>query len=86
MKILEIRDIQRDEAFIYYRRVFSGVAVIEIPLKNVEASLSFIIEMLPTGKKEVHLDIFDSINYPFLPLKKALVEFILNLDNEGLLP
>lgn len=86
MKILEIRNINRDEGFIYYRRIYSGTAVIELPIRNVESSINFTIEMLPTGKKNIDLDILDNVEYPLIPLKKAITEKILNMDYEGELP
>ncbi|NLM00452.1 MAG: hypothetical protein GX220_03235 [Treponema sp.] len=86
MKILEIRDIQREEGFIYYRRNFSAVALIQLPVKNIESSINFIIELLPTGKKEIDLEIVDDIEYPLLPIKRALRETILTMDYEGQLP
>lgn len=86
MKILEIRDIQREEGHIFYRRNFSAVVLIELPLKNVESSINFIIEMLPTGKKEVDLDIVEDVEYPIIPLKNAIIKTILDMDYEGQLP
>lgn len=86
MRILELRDLNREEGYIYYRRNFTGTAVIEIPGSTLEASVAFCIEMDPFGVKTIEIDIENTLNYPVLPVKKALKEYILLRDSEGILP
>ena len=86
MRILELRDLNREEGYIYYRRNFTGTAVIEIPGSTLEAPVAFCIEMDPFGVKTIEIDIENTLNYPVLPVKKALKEYILLRDSEGILP
>lgn len=85
MKILEIRDIQQEEGYIYYRKKYFSTALIEIPQKNIEIPIVFIIETEPTGKRNIEITINSSIDYPLLPIIKALKEKIHEYDKEGLL-
>lgn len=86
MKILEFKDLKRSEGYIYYRRDFSGIAVVQIPGKTLDVKVSFNIEMSPFGTKTIEINIEDKINYPVLPVKKALTDYILTEDNQGKLP
>lgn len=86
MKILEFKDLKRAEGYIYYRRDFSGIAVVQIPGKTLDVHITFNIEMSPFGSKTIEINIEDKIAYPTLPVKKALTDYILTEDNEGKLP
>ncbi len=82
MEIVEIKDIEREPGHIYYRRTYHGVSIISIPGKNVELPVQFTIEMDPLGKKTIELNLQSEIDYPLLPIRKALMNFVLALDNE----
>ncbi|MCM1321989.1 MAG: hypothetical protein NC041_08320 [Bacteroides sp.] len=86
MKILELRNLQREEGYIYYRRNFTADAVIEVPIKTIETPISFSIEMGPTGNKEIEIEFGKTPDYPLVPVIKSLKEFILSADTEGTLP
>ena len=86
MKIVEIKDMTRKEFPIYYRRFYTGTAVIEMVSGLIEAPLEFQIEHKPTGQTEIALTMAQKIDYPLVPLQKELKKFINNLDTEGKLP
>ncbi len=86
MEVLEIKNLYREETGLYYRRNFTGLAVIELPIKTIEVPLDFIIEMGPMGNKDFDIELKDKIDYPLLPVMKKLKEFIEQLDKEGKLP
>jgi hypothetical protein len=87
MRVLEIKEIIRKDAPIYYRRFFSGVANIELLNNNaVERRIDFYIETKPTGLKEILVTIAEPIDYPLVPLIKALKTTIHTLDTNGSLP
>ncbi len=86
MEVLEIKNLYREETGLYYRRNFTGLAVIELPIKTIEVPLDFIIEMGPMGNKDFDIELKDKIDYPLLPVMKKLKEFIERLDKEGKLP
>jgi len=86
MKIIEIKNIVRKDVPIYYRRLFSGIVVLEIMAKHIEVPLDFQIEHKPTGQTEINLTLSDKIDYPLVPLHKELKNFIGALDSGGKLP
>ncbi|MDR3247436.1 MAG: hypothetical protein LBT39_01505 [Treponema sp.] len=86
MKILEVKDIIRKDVPIYYRRLYTGVAVIELINKSQDARLDFSIEHKPTGQKEILITLIDTVDYPVVPLNAAIKKFIDNLDSSGGLP
>ncbi|MBO4758642.1 MAG: hypothetical protein J5505_01140 [Spirochaetaceae bacterium] len=86
MEVLEIKNLYREETGLYYRRNFTGLAVIELPIKTIEVPLDFIIEMGPLGNKDFDIELKDKIDYPLLPVMKKLKEYIEKLETEGKLP
>ena len=86
MKISAVKDLVRKDVPIYYRRLFSGILVIELVNKTVESRIDFTIETKPTGLNEVIIDRMDDVDYPLLPLKKEVKKFISVLDETGGLP
>ena len=83
MKVLGLKNIIREEGVIYYRKVFTAIAEIELPLKTIETPISFIIEMNPLGEKFIDIRFLESIEYPTLPITKLLREIINQQDYEG---
>lgn len=86
MKIVALKNLAREEGYIYYFRKFTADAVVELPTNTFDASIQFSIESSPFGTKNIEIDVSPSVNYPILPIKKALKEFILYEDSEGKLP
>lgn len=86
MKVVELRDLQREEGHIFYIRKYSAEIFVELPSSIEHKKINFSIEMNPLGNKEVKLLCMPQINYPTIPLKKAIIEFILLQDSEGKLP
>lgn len=86
MRIIVLKNITRDENFIYYRRNFKAVAELELGKNVIEADINFLIETTPLGTKEISIFGLESIDYPLLPLKKAITEYISEKDSEGTLP
>lgn len=86
MKVSEFKSLQREEGQIFYLRKYNCIAVLELPIETEEVPIFFSIETDPFGRKNIELKIEKQVNYPLLPVRKALLEFILNEDNEGRLP
>ncbi|MGL4986711.1 MAG: hypothetical protein ACRC5H_06185 [Treponemataceae bacterium] len=84
MKILEIRNINRDQVPLYYRMMYTALAVIEIPLKVVEMPFTFIIETDPIGQKTITVSLNESIDYPLLPVLKGLKAMVTQIESEGI--
>jgi len=86
MKVIEIKNVSRKDVPIYYRRLYNGVAVLELINKVVDVPLNFQIEQKPTGQVEIGLTLVETVDYPLIPLKRELKQFIGNLDSSGQLP
>ena len=86
MKVIEIKDLIRKEFPIYYRRFYSGTAIMELVNKTIEVPLEFQIEHKPTGQTEISLTLGQKIDYPLIPLQKELKKYIGALDSDGKLP
>lgn len=83
MKVVEIKDIQREEGHIFYIRKYTGDIYIELPTSTEHGAVKFSIEMDPFGRKKIDLLEYPHLNYPVLPLKRAIVDFIMKEETEG---
>ncbi|NLK45815.1 MAG: hypothetical protein GX297_04080 [Treponema sp.] len=86
MEVLEMKNLYREETGLYYRRNFTGLAVIALPIKTIEVPLNFNIEVSSMGCKNFDIELKDKIDYPLLPVLKKLKEYIAYLEKEGKLP
>ncbi len=86
MKVQTIKDMVRKDVPIYYRRLYTGVAVMELAKKPENYRIDFSIEHKPTGVKEISVAFLDKVDYPLIPLTKKLKDFIDILDSNGGLP
>jgi len=86
MKVLSIKDMIRKDYPIYYRKLYTGVAVIEMNKGPADYRIDFSIEYKPTGSKDVSVSFIDSIDYPLIPISRELKQFISDLDSAGGLP
>ncbi|MCL2442146.1 MAG: hypothetical protein FWD13_01615 [Treponema sp.] len=86
MKIISIKDMIRKDVPIYYRKLYTGVAVIELNKDPADFRIDFSIEIKPTGHKEVNVSFIDTIDYPLIPVTKELKQYILDLESVDGLP
>jgi len=83
MKVLGLNEVIREEGVIYYRKSFTAKAEIELPLKTINAPISFTIEMSPLGEKDIDIKFHEHIEYPLLPILRELKAIIKQQDYEG---
>jgi len=86
MKIIEIKNIVRKDVPIYYRRLYTGIVVLELINKPQDIPLNFQIEHKPTGQTEILITLMEKVDYPLVPLQKELKKYIVELDSAGKLP
>lgn len=86
MKVVELQNLQREEGQIFYLRKYTCDAIIELPTATENTPIFFSIETSPFGKKIIELSFVKPLNYPLIPVKKALLEYILTEEMEGRLP
>jgi hypothetical protein len=85
MKVIAVKDIVRKDIPIYYRLLYTGVAVIEVT-KTADYRIDFSIEIKPTGKKDINVSFLDEVDYPLLPIVKDLKALIDDMHSNGTLP
>lgn len=87
MKVIELKNVSKEEGHIFYMRKFMCNVVLELGQTVVETPLEFAIESSPLGMKSVsNIKITGDLNYPMLPIRRAISDFILNEDKTGHLP
>ena len=86
MKVVAIKDMIRKDVPIYYRKLYTGVAVIEMTKGNEDFRIDFAIEYKPTGQKDINVTFIDKVDYPLVPVIKELKAYIDNLESAGGLP
>jgi hypothetical protein len=86
MKVLELRGLSRKETGIYYRREFSGFAVLETRGQSSEFPLSFVIEHRPIGAPEISVILEADPAWPLLPVVTSIKHLVRELDKTGKLP
>jgi hypothetical protein len=86
MKVLQIKDIERKDVPIYYRRLFSGILELELLNKIVVRAIDFTIETKPTGARDIFVTLAEPVDYPLIPLMKEIKKYLNELDDSGGLP
>jgi hypothetical protein len=86
MRIVTIKDIIRKDVPIYYRLLYTGVAVIELKADPADFRIDFSVEIKPTGQIEVGVTFLDEVDYPLLPVIKELKVLIETMHTNGTLP
>lgn len=86
MKIVEVRNIKRRDIPIYYRKMFTGQAVIEVLDRQSTANVEFVIEHQPSGAPTITIRFLGDIDYPLVPAQRSLKLYIADLEAKGLLP
>ncbi|MCL2762091.1 MAG: hypothetical protein FWD36_02640 [Treponema sp.] len=86
MQVIAIKDIVRKDIPIYYRLLFTGVAVLELTKDPTDYRIDFSIEIKPTGQKEITVSFLDDLDYPLVPIVKELKHYIATMHSDGMLP
>lgn len=86
MKVLELRSLARKDTGIYYRREFSGTAVLEARGVANEFPLSFVIESRPIGAPDISVYLEADPAWPLVPVVASIKHLVRELDKEGKLP
>ena len=86
MKVVELANLKREDVQIFYIRKYAATAVLDLTARTANVDIEFSIEMNSFGNKEFSLSIKNPIDYPLIPIRKSLLEYITNLEQEGKLP
>lgn len=84
MTFKDLSDIVKKDIPLHYRNEFTANAVFStFDGKELMRKIEFIVEMAPTGKKDIRVNILEQVDYPLVPLLKTLKEHIQTLDRKG---
>ena len=86
MKVVELANLQREDVQIFYIRKYAATAVLDLTARTANVDIEFSIEMNSFGNKDFTLSIKNQIDYPLIPIRKTILEYITNLEQEGKLP
>ena len=86
MRVIAIKDVIRKDVPIYYRMLFTGVAVLELTKGAADYRIDFTIESKPTGQKEISVTLLDDVHYPLLPVITEIKKTISTMYANGVLP
>ena len=86
MRVVELQNLEREDVQIFYIRKYAATAVLDLNARTANVNIEFSIEMNPLGLKDFTLNIKDKIDYPLIPIRKSIIDFITNLEVEGKLP
>jgi len=86
MKVVELRELNRRDSAVHYIKEFTGVAVLASGTIKAETDIAFTLEHKPLGSPELIVRIMDPVDWPLLPVIRALREHILDLEKTGRLP
>lgn len=84
MKVHGINNLTKKDIPLYYRNDYEGVGDVELPPGGRRLiPIEFTVEMKPTGDKVIDVKLKEQIDYPLLPLVRALKETIKNMESNG---
>ena len=86
MKVMELANLKREDVQIFYIRKYAATAVLDLTARTANVDIEFSIEMNSFGNKDFSLSIKSQIDYPLIPIRKTILEYITNLEQEGKLP
>ncbi|MCX7024042.1 MAG: hypothetical protein NT080_05410 [Spirochaetes bacterium] len=86
MKVVELRNINRKEGPLYYRREYKADAIVEFMSRPSSKPIEFVIEHRAVGGCAVHVSMLEDLEYPLVPFVSTLKLYILELDKLGALP
>ena len=86
MRVVELQNLERKDVQIFYIRKYTATAVLDLTARTANVDIDFTIEMDPLGCKNFSLDIKSTLDYPLIPIRKSILDYITKLEVEGKLP
>ncbi len=85
MKVHGIEQISKKDIPLYYRNEYSGICRLDIMGDQQLVPIEFSVEIQPTGDRVIDVRFLEKIDYPLVPVIKALKETIRSMEKDGLL-
>ncbi len=87
MTVLEMKDVQIKDSPLHYRSEYRAAALVRFTgQQEQEVPIVFSIEHTATGAVNIAVHIQEPLNYPLLPVIKALKTYIAEMHSGGKLP
>lgn len=86
MKIVELKELERKNGELHYRKIYTAKAVFQFPQEMIERPIEITIEHTPLGQVQSKVVLKEPISYPLLPVLKELSAYALDLYRKGQLP
>ncbi|MDF1569456.1 MAG: hypothetical protein RQ801_09470 [Spirochaetaceae bacterium] len=84
MKLHGIEQLTKKDIPLYYRNEYEGLGDLEFVLGDRRrVPLEFSVEIKPTGERVVNVRIRDRIDYPLLPVIRAIKAEVLIMEKDG---
>jgi hypothetical protein len=84
MTVHKINNLKKKDIPLYYRNEYEGLGEIEISAGEfLTIPLEFTVEIKPTGERVVSVKVKQRIDYPLLPLIKAIKEKVIIMEKNG---
>jgi hypothetical protein len=84
MKVHGIEQLTKKDIPLYYRNEYEGLGDLEFPTgERLRVPLEFTVEIKPTGERVIAVKLKERIDYPLLPVLRALKEKIKILESNG---
>ncbi len=86
MKIVELKELERKNGELHYRKIYTAKAVLEFPQETIERPIEIVIEHTALGQVHAKVTLKEPIGYPLLPVLKDLSSYASELYRKGQLP
>jgi hypothetical protein len=86
MKVVELRDLSRRDSSIHYIKELTAVAVLEWDQRRSESDIAITLEHKPIGPPDVTVHLLDAVEWPALPIIRAIRDYVTELERSGRLP
>jgi hypothetical protein len=83
MKVVELKELSKREATIHYIKEYTAVAVLESNHGRTEADIAFTLELKALGPPGVSVRVLDPVDWPLLPVMRAIRAYIVDLEGSG---
>ena len=84
MKILAITDIVKKDSPLHYRNDYTANLHYEgLGKGEITRDIGFTVERDPLGKPKISIHLQGVLEYPLIPAKRKITEYIVELEKRG---
>ena len=83
MVVHGIDELIKKDIPLYYRNEYEGVGDLELLGERRRVPVAFSVEIKPDGERIVAVRVKEKLDYPLLPIVRALKETIFAMEKDG---